>query len=82
MPRACRPWKKAPDARYKLRVVEYSKAYGVCRVVEEFKVAPGRISGNCGWEPQEAELKSWHTGLEAILKPLPRGKPSRHRAVE
>ena len=73
------PRKKAPDARYKLRVVEYSKAYGVRMVVEKFKVSAGRIFGNRGWESQEAELKSWHGGSEAI--PGPRTEASNH-AVE
>ena len=45
---AADPRKKAPDARFKLRVVEYSKAYGVRRAAEKFKVSPGSISGSRG----------------------------------
>jgi hypothetical protein len=51
----------------------------VRRVEEKFKVSPSRISGNRRWESQEAELKSWHTGLEAM--PGPCTEASNHGAM-
>ena len=51
---AAEPIRVHRDARFKLRVVEYSKQYGVNVAAAKFKVSPGSIAGQDGWEAQEA----------------------------
>ena len=45
------------DARFKLRVVDYSKQYGVRKAAEKFDMAPASIFGREGLEAHEAALR-------------------------
>ena len=45
------------DARFKLRIVDYSKQYGVNVAAAKIKVSPGSIPCREGWESQEAALR-------------------------
>ena len=48
---------KHKDARYTLRVIQYSKQYGVRRAAEIFKVSAGSIAWRHSWGKREEELK-------------------------
>ena len=76
---AAEPIRVHRDARFKLRVVDYSKQYGVNVATAKFKVSPGSISGRQGWESQEAALrkKAHHSGGGGHRKTLHPRKQSR-----
>ena len=54
---AADPIRKHTDARFKLRVIEYAKAYSVRAAARKFNVSAGSISGRNGWEAKEEELR-------------------------
>ena len=74
---AAKPIRVHRDARFKLRVVEYSKQYGVNVAAAKFKVSPGSIAGQDGWEAQEAALRKKAHQSGGHRKTLHPGKQSR-----
>ena len=77
-----KPLKKARDARFKLRVVRYSKEYGVRRAADKYGVSAGSISGKRGWESREENLKKMVHRSGGHRKTLHPGKRSQYHQVE
>ena len=74
---AAEPIRVHRDTRFKLRVVEYSNQYGVNVAAAKFKVSPGSIAGQDGWEAQEAALRKKAHQSGGHRKTLHPGKQSR-----
>ena len=74
---AAKPKRQHRSTREKLRIVQYSKAYGVRKAANKFKVAASSICGTRGWEQREEELKRDAHRRGGHRKTLHAGKQSR-----